>query len=60
MHERMYCPKCEKAIKRERLAEIEKRLKEDFGTDSLAKGLCPVCGTPLIDLSKKREGLPAH
>ncbi|HXZ23916.1 MAG TPA: hypothetical protein VEH08_04195 [Methanomassiliicoccales archaeon] len=50
----MYCPKCEKTIKKERLAEVNKQLKERFGKDSLEKGQCPVCGTPLMNLAKKK------
>jgi len=50
----VYCPKCEKSIKKERLAEVNKQLKERFGKDSLEKGQCPVCGTPLMDLGKKK------
>jgi len=49
----MYCPKCEKSIKRERIAEVNLALKERFKSDSLERGLCPVCGTRLFDLSKK-------
>jgi len=49
----MYCPKCEKTIKRERIAEVNLTLKEKFGSNNLEKGLCPVCGIRLFDLSKK-------
>lgn len=49
----MYCPKCDKTIKRERIAEVNLTLKERFKSDSLERGLCPVCGTRLFDLSKK-------
>ena len=49
----MYCPKCDKTIKRERIAEINLTLKEKFKSDNLERGLCPVCGTQLFDLSKK-------
>ncbi|NYT12744.1 MAG: hypothetical protein GKC03_09415 [Methanomassiliicoccales archaeon] len=51
----MYCPKCEKSLKKERLEELEKQLKERFDDDSLGRGLCPVCGTPLIDLSQRGD-----
>jgi len=54
----MYCPKCERTIKKERLEEIDRNLRERFNLDSLSRGICPVCGCQLIDLSKK-EGLPA-
>lgn len=46
----MYCPKCEKRVKKERLEELEKELKERFDDNSLGRGLCPVCGTTLIHL----------
>jgi ssDNA-binding Zn-finger/Zn-ribbon topoisomerase 1 len=49
----MYCPKCDKTIKRERIAEVNLTLKEKFKSDNLERGLCPVCGTRLFDLSKK-------
>ena len=49
----MYCPKCEKTIKRERITEVNLTLKEKFGSNNLEKGLCPVCGIRLFDLSKK-------
>ncbi|MDD1773817.1 MAG: hypothetical protein LUQ14_04250 [Methanomassiliicoccales archaeon] len=56
---RMYCPKCERTIKKERLDQVKKELKSRFGSDSLEKNICPVCGTPLIDVSKKWEGRSA-
>ncbi len=51
----VYCPKCEKNIKKERLADVNRQLKEKFGKDSLEKGQCPVCGTALLDLDKKKR-----
>ncbi|MDD1764943.1 MAG: hypothetical protein LUO84_00625 [Methanomassiliicoccales archaeon] len=56
---RMYCPKCEKTVKRERLEEIRKELKDRFESTSLDEGICPVCGTSLIDVSKRQEGQSA-
>jgi len=56
---RMYCPKCEKTIKKERLEEISEELRSRFDLNSLDRGVCPVCGMPLIDMSKKREGRSA-
>jgi ssDNA-binding Zn-finger/Zn-ribbon topoisomerase 1 len=50
----MYCPKCEKTISRERLEEIERELRERFDNQSISQGLCPVCGTRLIDLKEER------
>jgi hypothetical protein len=55
----MYCPKCEKTIKRERLEEISKELKSRFESTSLDEGICPVCGTSLIGVSKRQEGRSA-
>ncbi len=51
----MYCPRCDRTIKTNDLEKLNKELKEKFGRDSLEKGDCPVCGTQLIDLSKRRE-----
>jgi hypothetical protein len=51
----MYCPKCDKSIKRERIAEVNLTLKEKFKSNNLERGLCPVCGTRLFDLSKKEK-----
>ncbi len=55
----MYCPKCKKTIEKERVEEIDKKLRERFRIDSLSRGICPVCGCQLIDLSGKKEGLSA-
>jgi ssDNA-binding Zn-finger/Zn-ribbon topoisomerase 1 len=49
----MYCPKCNKTIKDERLEEVNKQLVEQFNKDSLSKGMCPVCGTKLLKSDKK-------
>ena len=49
----MYCPRCEKTIKKERMEEINKNLKNRFDKDSLEHGSCPVCGTQLLDLNNK-------
>ena len=51
----MYCPKCEKTIRKEKLEQLEKELKTRFDDESLSLGLCPVCGTPLIRISKGGE-----
>ncbi len=50
----MYCPRCERTISKERIEAINAELKRRFDKDSLEHGNCPVCGTPLIDLSKRR------
>jgi ssDNA-binding Zn-finger/Zn-ribbon topoisomerase 1 len=49
----MYCPKCNKTIKDERLEEVNKQLVDQFNKDSLSKGKCPVCGTRLLKSDKK-------
>jgi len=51
----MYCPKCEKTIQKERLEELERELQERFGNRSLSLGLCPVCGTRLIELPQEED-----
>jgi hypothetical protein len=50
----MYCPRCEKSIKKERLEELSKELKSKFGSSSLDQGACPVCGTVLLDPERKK------
>jgi uncharacterized protein with PIN domain len=50
----MYCPRCDRTIKDEKLEKLNAELKQKFDQDSLEHGKCPVCGTPLIDLSKKK------
>ncbi len=52
----MYCPRCDRTIKKERLEAINRELKGKFQVDALEKGTCPVCGSPLVDLTQtKRE-----
>jgi hypothetical protein len=50
----MYCPKCNKTIPDDRVEEISRRLAEQFKSDALVKGNCPVCGTRLMT-PKKRD-----
>lgn len=50
----MYCPSCDRSIRTEDLEELNKRLKQEFRRDSLDRAECPVCGTSLIDLTKKK------
>lgn len=52
----MYCPKCEKTLRKERIKQVNQELKDRFNKDALEKGLCPVCGTPLLDLDARKEG----
>jgi ssDNA-binding Zn-finger/Zn-ribbon topoisomerase 1 len=51
----MYCPRCDKTIKKERLAQANRELKERFGSSALDKGLCPVCGCRLLDRDATRR-----
>lgn len=51
----MYCPRCDRTIKKDHLEQVNQELKRKFDVDSLEKGNCPVCGTALID----RSGAPA-
>jgi len=56
----MYCAKCDKSIKKEKLESIRKELMERYRRDPLGEGLCPVCGTPLVDVEKARRKKDAH
>lgn len=56
----MYCPKCCKTIKKERIEAIRKELVEKYHQDPLGKGLCPVCSTPLVDVEEARRKKDAH
>ncbi|MEM0448352.1 MAG: hypothetical protein QW520_00815 [Methanomassiliicoccales archaeon] len=51
----MYCPKCNKTIKKEKLEALRKELMERYHRDQLERGLCPVCNTELLDLDKIRR-----
>jgi ssDNA-binding Zn-finger/Zn-ribbon topoisomerase 1 len=44
----MYCPKCKKTIKADRMEKVDAELQRRFKNDSLSRGLCPVCSTPLV------------
>ncbi|WP_019176375.1 hypothetical protein [Methanomassiliicoccus luminyensis] len=48
----MYCPRCDRTIKKDDLDQLNQELKKKFDVDSLERGNCPVCGTALIDRSK--------
>ena len=49
----MYCPKCEKMLDEDRLAEVSEELKRRFEIHSLDNGKCPVCGTELVRLPRR-------
>lgn len=48
----IYCPKCNKSVPKEELEERARQLMAMIGIDSLSRGVCPVCGTRMIDLDK--------
>lgn len=54
----MYCPKCDRTIPDDRIAAIDKELRERFGVKELGEGRCPVCKTQLIDLRAAPGGSP--
>jgi len=51
----MYCPRCERTIRKERLEELDHELKRRFDKDSIERGKCPVCDTPLIQVKKEER-----
>lgn len=48
----MYCPKCLKSIPDERVKEISDELRHTVGNRLLEQGMCPVCGTELVNTAK--------
>lgn len=50
----IYCPRCDKSIPKEELEERSRQLLALTGDDSLSMGVCPVCGTGMIDTDKVR------
>lgn len=46
----MYCPRCDRSLKKDNLERLNEELKKKFNKDALEHGNCPVCGTPLIDV----------
>lgn len=55
-----YCPKCDRAVSRERLEQIDPELAERFGKSCLYSMKCPVCDTDFIDLDKVPPGGDSH
>jgi len=55
-----YCPKCDRAIPKERLEERDEELRTRFGVSKLSDLRCPVCDTEFIDLDKCKEGGSRH
>lgn len=53
-----YCPKCDRTLPKERLAEADRELRRRFGIADLSQLRCPVCGCEYIDLDKvPKEGM---
>lgn len=48
----IYCPKCDRSIPKDEVAERSRKLIEMFDNRSLEKGKCPVCGTIMIDIDE--------
>ena len=55
-----YCPKCDRAIAKDRVVEADRELRERFDIDKLSKRRCPVCDTEYIDLDKVPDGGRKH
>ncbi len=51
----MHCPRCQRTISPEKLEEKREALRREFGNDDLDRGLCPVCGTKMVDLRRVRD-----
>jgi len=49
----LHCPRCKKNIDKAKVEEIDAQLMNTYQNDSLRRGVCPVCHTPLIDTEKK-------
>lgn len=51
-----YCPRCDRAIPKERVESADRELKDRFGVDRLSSLRCPVCDCEYIDLDKVVKG----
>jgi len=49
----LHCPRCKKNIDKAKVEQIDSQLMNDYNNDSLRRGVCPVCQTPLIDTDRK-------
>jgi hypothetical protein len=47
-----YCPKCDRAVSKERLEAINEELRAKFDKDLMNGLRCPVCETEFIDLDQ--------
>ncbi|MDH4123748.1 MAG: hypothetical protein OEV21_06680 [Thermoplasmata archaeon] len=48
----LYCPKCDKSVPKEELEQRAEQVRRMFGSESLKSGICPVCGTAMIDVDQ--------
>ncbi len=55
-----YCPRCDRTIPKDRVAEADAELRAMFGDSSLSSLKCPVCGSDFIDLETVRDGGKEH
>jgi len=55
-----YCPKCDRSVPKERLAQVDAELRERFGRSCMQSMRCPVCETEYIDLDKVAPGGEKH
>lgn len=55
-----YCPKCDRAIPKEKVDERDAELRAKYGVSKLSNLRCPVCDCEFIDLDKCKEGGTKH
>ncbi|HJX04918.1 MAG TPA: hypothetical protein VJ489_03775 [Thermoplasmata archaeon] len=55
-----YCPRCDRAIAKERVEGADRELKSRFGMNQLSHLKCPVCDTEYIDLDRVKAGGGEH
>jgi len=48
----VYCPRCNRSVPKDKLAERSKELIDRFENTALEEGRCPVCGTDMIDIDE--------
>lgn len=51
----IYCPKCDRSIRKVDLEERRRILRDVFDNKSIDEGRCPVCGAPMLDMDKVAE-----
>ncbi len=55
-----YCPRCDRALPKDRVEQADRELREKFGVVKLGELRCPVCDSEYIDLEKVAKGGEAH